>query len=67
MVQVGDIVTWIDEDLVKHDAKVIKVKRDNQLDLEWGIKGEEGYTVITGAAHKSVQHPDYGSYWEEKK
>lgn len=66
MVNVGDVVIWIDAEMVKHDARVTKIKRDNQLDLEWGIKGEMGHTTVTDAAHKSVQHPDYGCYWEEK-
>jgi hypothetical protein len=75
MVNIGDIVIWIDEDLRVIDAKVTKIKRDNLLDLEFpspdgkldAMTGELVKTIVTSGSHESVQHPDYGCYWKEKK
>lgn len=65
MVEIGDTVIWVDEDLVRHNAKVTKVKLDNQLNLEY--LDVEPKVIVTSGAHRSVQHPAYGCYWMKEE
>lgn len=63
MISVGDVVIWVNEDLREFKCRVTKIKRDNQLDLEY--IDIEPRTIVTSGHHQSVQHPDYGCYWKE--
>ena len=64
-ITIGTVVIWVDEDLQRHEAIVKKIKRDNQLDLEYA--NSDPKVVVTSGAHRSNQHPDYGNYWMAKE